>query len=172
MISACKQPDASGEGYIIALDFARFVQITGIIGQSVAELQEAVLRYQLERNEREHEAWLGDSVQAQGSLPLQALKLLWMEVNRTFSGQASAPPFEQAADVQTAEPDERKQRDQLVLALRKDKCSYREICKRLDHAGLHSPWLGLTWTAASRKYPQRVKTWLSKAAKRAVTQRP
>jgi hypothetical protein len=183
MVSACTEPDASGKGYVIVLDFDRFVQITAVIGQSVAELQEAVLRYQLERNESEQESWLwarqivvraalGLRVPAPGSLPLKALQLLWSEVYGAFSGKASARPLEQGPDgTAAAEPDERKRRDQLVLALRKDKYSYVEICKRLDHAGLNSPWPGLTWTAASRKYPQRVKTWLSKAARRAVTQR-
>jgi hypothetical protein len=61
--------------------------------------------------------------------------------------------------------EERRQLTTLVVQLRKERNSYSQVCKRLDSAGVASPWPGQRWVEAYHGNPGRVKTYLCRAAR-------
>jgi hypothetical protein len=101
--------------------------------------------------------------------PADVERQLYGGVPMTDRVPAQAPEAPSETVLTAAE--ERERLDAFILQMRDGGMQHPDICKRLDAARFESRWSGFSWQQAYRKHPGRVKTWLSKATKRAVTRR-
>jgi len=151
-IAAWREPVAGREDGIVVLDFDRFAAVVKQSYVAIAEITEAELACR----------------EGSEGLPEDGLKLLLHALHRGLCGTASDFTLQGISEKPKDEPEpgERERLEQFVFLLHRDGLNYFEVSKRLDQAGIRSPWHGLSWTGACRLHRDRVKTWISKAVKR------
>ncbi len=151
-LAAWRQPVPGREDGIVVLDFQRFGAVVRQSCVAITELTKAELAFR-----------------GSDSLPEDGLELMLRAMYHGFCGTASDFSLQGVSEKPPADPDpgEKQRRDDLVFLAHREGATYLHISKRLDQLGFSSPWPGLSWNAACRLHRDRVKTWISKAVKRA-----